>query len=73
MKTTLLVQGLIFRDTLFLSNQKGGNGSPGVLLKNLNGGVPTGSPNPNAVSDQKSNFPPPLSDLATKLQTRCQA
>ena len=45
----------------------------GVLLKNLNGGVPTGSPNPNPVSDQKSNFPPPLSDLATKLQTRCQA
>ena len=45
----------------------------GVLLKNLNGGVPTGSPNPNPVSDQKSNFPPPLADLATKLQTRCQA
>ena len=44
-----------------------------VLLKNHNGGVPTGSPNPNPVSDQNSNFPPPLSDLATKLQTRCQA
>ena len=25
----------------------------GVLLKNLNGGVPTGSPNPNPVLDQK--------------------
>ena len=41
----------------------------GVLLKNLDGGVPSGSPNPYPVSDQRSYFLPPLSDLATKLQT----
>ena len=64
-RTGSYASGLIFRDTLFSSNQKSGDGSPGILLKNLVGDVPSGSPNPNPISDRKSNFLPPLSDVAT--------
>ena len=38
-------------------------GYPGwVLLGNLGGGVPAGSPNPDLISDQRCNFPHPFSD-----------
>ena len=42
---------------------KGGyGGGGGVLLGNLGGGVPVGSPNPDLISDQRCNFPHPFSD-----------
>ena len=38
--------------------------SRGILLGILGGGVPPGSPNPDPISDQKTSFPQPFSDLA---------
>ena len=43
----------------------GGGGTPG----NSRWGVPPVSPNPDPVSEQKCHFPPPFSDLASKIQT----
>jgi len=37
----------------------------GVLLGIFGGGVPPASPNPDPISDQKSHFPHPFSDLAS--------
>ena len=37
-------------------------GGGGVLLGNLGGGVPVGSPIPDLISDQRCNFPHPFSD-----------
>ena len=39
-----------------------GWGGGGVLLGNLGGSVPAGSPNPDLISDQRCNFPHPFSD-----------
>ena len=46
-------------------NTLGGGGTPG----NSRWGVPPVSPNPDPVSEQKCHFPPPFSDLASKIQT----
>ena len=47
---------------------RGGGGR--VLLGIFGGGVPPGSPNPDPVSDQKSNFPHLFSDRTSKIHTR---
>ena len=37
----------------------------GLLIGILGGAVPTDSPNPDPISDQKCNFPLPYSELAS--------
>ena len=48
----------------------GGGGLRRVLLGIFGGGVPPGSPNPDPVSDQKSNFPHLFSNQNSKIHTR---
>ena len=48
----------------------GGGGGGRVHLGIFGGGVPPGSPNPDPVSDQKSNFPHLFSDRTSKIHTR---
>ena len=51
-----------------LEVEPGGGGE--VLLGIF--GVPSGSPNPDPISDQNIHFPHPFSDLAPKIHTRFQ-
>ena len=43
-----------------------------VLLGIFGRGVPSGSPNPDPISDQNIHFPHPFSDLALKIHTHFQ-
>ena len=46
---------------------------PGEVLLGIFGrSVPSGSPNPDPISDQNIHFPHPFSDLAPKIHTRFQ-
>ena len=47
-----------------------GGGGGRVLLGIFGGGVPPGSPNPDPVSDQKSNFLHLFSNQTSKIHTR---
>ena len=53
-----------------LEVEPGGEGE--VLLGIFGRGVPSGSPNPDPISDQNIHFPHPFSDLAPKIHTRFQ-
>ena len=46
---------------------RGWVGGRGVLLGNLGGGVPHGTPNPALISHQKCYSPHPFSDLASNI------
>ena len=46
---------------------RGWVGGGGVLLGNLGGGVPHGTPNPALISHQKCYSPHPFSDLASNI------
>ena len=50
----------------------GGRGGGEVLLGILGRGVPSGSPNPDPISDQDIHFPHPFSDLTPEIHTRFQ-
>ena len=49
-----------------------GGGGGEVLLGIFGRGVPSGSPNPDPISDQNIHFPHLFSDLAPKIHTRFQ-
>ena len=55
-------------DALEVEPGGGGGGTPRIYGR----GVPSGSPNPDPVSDQNIHFPHPFSDLAPKIHTRFQ-
>ena len=59
------------REWMRLLTKSDGGGGGEVLLGIFGRGVPSGSPNPDPVSDQNI-FPHPFSDLAPKIHTRFQ-
>ena len=54
----------------FCGGGAGGGGLRRVILGIFGGGVPLGSPNPDPVSAQKSNFPHLFSNQNSKIHTR---